>query len=138
MAVRGLDAMLAGLEPHLDPVAYVFCSAGEPEPAAVTAALAAFREAEGTSLILPADAARRHGFDPDPRLRRITLRVYSALDGVGLTAAVAQALARNEIACNVVAAFHHDHVFVPEVQAGRALAILEALQREVAMEVGLG
>ena len=60
-------------------------------------------------------------------MRRITLRVHSALDGVGLTAAVATALAGHGIACNMVAAFHHDHVFVPAARAEEALAILKTL-----------
>ena len=58
----------------------------------------------------------------------ITLNVYSALDGVGLTAAVATALARAGIACNMVAALNHDHVFVPIERAQEALAVLLALQ----------
>jgi hypothetical protein len=57
----------------------------------------------------------------------LTLTVHSALDGVGLTAAVASALADEGIPCNMVAAFHHDHVFVPEERAEEALAILRAL-----------
>ena len=52
----------------------------------------------------------------------------SALDGVGLTAAVSGALAAEAIPCNVVAAFHHDHIFVPSGMAERALAVLKALQ----------
>jgi hypothetical protein len=122
--------MLAGLAPHLDPCPYVFCSIETPAPDAVAGALATFREAEGMSLILPAESARSHNLDAGPRMRRIALGVHSALDGVGLTAAVARALADRGIACNTVAAFHHDHVFVPEAHADRALAILEALSRE--------
>ena len=60
-------------------------------------------------------------------MRRITLRVHSALDGIGLTAAVSAALTEAGIACNVVAALHHDHVFVPAPDAARALSALEAL-----------
>ena len=58
----------------------------------------------------------------------IRLNVYSALDGVGLTAAVAGALAEAGIACNMVAALNHDHVFVPADRATQALSILRALQ----------
>lgn len=53
-------------------------------------------------------------------MRCMTLQVYSALEGVGLTAAVSQTLAEHDIPCNIVAAFQHDHVFVPS-----ALLILE-------------
>jgi len=61
-------------------------------------------------------------------MKRIVLTANSALDGVGLTAAVASALAETDIPCNIVAAFRHDHVFVPSAMAERALAILKALQ----------
>lgn len=66
--------------------------------------------------------------DPDHLvMRQITLDVHSALDGVGLTAAVASALSDHGIACNVVAAHHHDHVFVPEAWAEEALTVLRDL-----------
>ena len=54
-------------------------------------------------------------------MARITLTGHSALDGVGLTAAVASALADAEIPCNMVAAFHHDHAFVPWEMRARAM-----------------
>jgi hypothetical protein len=80
-----------------------------------------FREREGISVLLPADPGTPLA------LRQITLDVPSALDGVGLTAAVAGALARAGIACNMVAAHHHDHVFVPEADADAAMDVLRAL-----------
>jgi hypothetical protein len=54
--------------------------------------------------------------------------VFSSLEGVGLTAAVASALSQADIACNMVAAYHHDHVFVPSNRADMAMEILTALQ----------
>jgi SAM-dependent methyltransferase len=62
----------------------------------------------------------------------LTLTVPSALDGVGLTAAVAAALAARGIPANVVAALRHDHVFVPEAMAGAALDALHARAAEAA------
>jgi hypothetical protein len=47
---------------------------------------------------------------------------------VGLTAVVSSALAEAGIACNVVAATRHDHLFVPIDRAADALAILRRLQ----------
>jgi uncharacterized protein len=61
-------------------------------------------------------------------MRRIVLQVFSALDGVGLTAAVATALANEGIPCNMTAGYHHDHVFVPSAMAERAVAVLRDLQ----------
>jgi len=120
---RETQAMISGMAPRLMAGDYVFV--GSADPAQRDRAIASFQEAEGLSLILPAEAMPEAG----PRMRLITLEVQSSLEGVGLTAAVSTALARDSIPCNIVAAFHHDHVFVPADMADRALAVLEALSR---------
>ena len=83
-------------------------------------AFALIHEEEGVTAICPQDSGD---------FARITLQVHSALEGVGLTAAVAGALAEAGIACNVVAGFHHDHLFVPWARRVEALAILQRLAR---------
>lgn len=128
-AVRDAQAMIAGMAPRLDSQLWHFCTTSEPGPLAQQA-LARFEEEEGTSLILPDAVARSHGFDTGLPMARITLQVHSALDGVGLTAAVAGVLARAGIPCNMVAAFHHDHAFVPWAQRAAALRLLEDLARQ--------
>lgn len=65
----------------------------------------------------------------------LVLRVRSALDAVGLTAAVAQELAGAGVSCNVVAGFHHDHLFVPYEGVDHAMELLEALSRRCAAGV---
>jgi hypothetical protein len=119
--------MIAGMSPDLKLGEYVFCAAGDRDWTALNP-LAMFREAEGVSLILERSAAEAAGFPAAAPMALITLNVYSALDGVGLTAAVAVALAEAGIACNMVAALNHDHVFVPVARADEAVAILRALQ----------
>ncbi|WP_299196649.1 ACT domain-containing protein [uncultured Erythrobacter sp.] len=119
--VSDLQGMLAGMEPvMLDIHGWVFLQDdGEPyfqEP------FATIREAEGTTFIMAADPT-----DEGPFFARITLSVHSDLEGVGLTAAVASTLAEAGIACNVIAAFHHDHLFVPWDRREEALALLERL-----------
>ena len=42
-------------------------------------------------------------------------------------AAFATALGQAGISCNVVAAFYHDHIFVAQADAQRAMAVLEGL-----------
>lgn len=132
--VRGAKEMLAGMSPGLVEGDYVFCSTEDAGLAdrARTHAIGWFKESEGMSLILPLTDARSLGFNCASPMRQITLSVYSALDGVGLTAAVAAALAEQGIPCNMVAAFHHDHVFVPRDLAEQALHLLQALQRRAA------
>lgn len=126
--VRDGAAMIAGMNPRLDLQPYVFCTGGTPH----AEALASFREDEGLSQILPFDAAHEAGYDVSLPMSRIVLEVHSALDGTGLTAAVSRALERAGIACNMVAAYHHDYVFVPQGDADRALGVLKRLQSEKA------
>jgi len=125
--VQGTREMIAALEPELRPGRFVFCHGPQDswwdlEP------IAMFREAEGVSLILEQRRAQAAGIAGDEVMGLITLNVYSALTGVGLTAAVSSALAAAGIACNMVAALRHDHVFVPFERAGEALSILRGLQ----------
>lgn len=122
--------MVAGMDAALVPGRYVYCSLppGAPEQAVLAEALAMFREAEGLSVLLSEDAAGRFGLAASPPMRQITLHVYSSLTGTGLTAAVAGALAARGIACNMIAATLHDHVFVPAERAEEALETLQALQ----------
>lgn len=127
-AVKDTQAMISGMAPVLDGAVYYFCTAPE---ALLPQALASFREDEGLSLILSEAVAVRHGLQNDLPMRRITLTVQSALDGVGLTAAVATALAQAGIACNMVAGTHHDHAFILADDAERAVALLEAVAAAV-------
>ncbi|ETX13755.1 hypothetical protein OCH239_06715 [Roseivivax halodurans JCM 10272] len=127
-ALRDRDEMLRHLRPELRPGRWVFVVSEDPELAAQARGF--FHEDEGLTLIVPEASARDAGLATDLPMRQITLAVESALNGVGLTAAVAEALARYGIPCNVVAAFHHDHIFVPADRAQDALAVLETLQRK--------
>ena len=122
--VRDTGAMIAGMDPAPTPGAWVFAT--DPPAAAMDHALATIREDEGLSVVLPEDVALAHGLDAAQPMRRIVLRVHSDLEGVGLTAAVAGALAAEGIACNMIAGRHHDHAFVPARDADRALAVLRA------------
>ncbi|MGE3875717.1 MAG: ACT domain-containing protein [Parvibaculaceae bacterium] len=117
---------MAGMTPTLTAGEFAFCATRDREliARASPGALGWFREEEGTTLILPLGEARTLGFTEAMSMRRIVLEVFSALDGVGLTEGVVTALARANIPCNIVAAYHHDHVFVPAALAERACAVL--------------
>ncbi|MFW5634300.1 MAG: ACT domain-containing protein [Erythrobacter sp.] len=121
--VGDLAQMLAGMAPVLHEQAFAFALLDEGD-ALPAEAFALVREEEGTTAILPADTA-------GPRFARITLSLHSALEGVGLTAAVSSLLAEKGIACNVVAGFHHDHLFVPWERRVEALGLLEGLAASV-------
>lgn len=115
-AIADPARMVAEMAPRLDQRAWRFVVVAD--DALPPEAFAFVREDEGVTAILPGE-----GGD----FARITLMVHSALEGVGLTAAVSGALAEAGIACNVVAGFHHDHLFVPWERRDEALAILQRL-----------
>ena len=106
----GLAALLRTLSPRLHEGAHVFTTVdGAVPPGAVVTV----REDEGLTVVLSRQQADELGFAYTFVAGWITLEVRSALDAVGLTAAVSRALADAGISANVVAAVHHDHVFVP-------------------------
>jgi uncharacterized protein len=136
--IRDRAAMIAGMTPQLMPGLFHFCSLTDPAQMAqaIPDAIGTFREAEGLSMILPDSTAQDMGLAQGRPLRLITLQVFSSLDGVGLTAAVAGVLADHGIACNMVAAFHHDHAFVPAATADQAVILLQSLAAETAHKPG--
>ncbi|MCB5182506.1 ACT domain-containing protein [Streptomyces antimicrobicus] len=127
-AERDLGALLRGMRPEWNEGRFVFCTL--PGETAVPEGLhpvATVLEPEGITLVLPQDTADAAGLRYDYVAGWITLRVHSALDAVGLTGAFAAELAAHGLSCNVIAGFHHDHLFVPEERAAEAVAVLEAL-----------
>ena len=109
--------MISGMTPVVRPGIYVFISTDDPAlfESLSPQAISTFKEAEGMSMLIPVELAEKSKLNFDHPMRCITLNVYSSLEGVGLTAAVSNALGDNGIPCNMIAALHHDHVFVPAV-----------------------
>ena len=133
-----LAQLLAALRPVLNPGVYVFARLAPGAPPAALEPLATFREAEGLTVVAEEAAALQAGLNVLFRAAWITLQVHSDLQAVGLTAAVAGALAEAGIACNVLAATCHDHLFVPVEQAAQALQCLRALQQRAMAPTGAG
>ena len=127
--ISDLSFLITNLAPVLAPKEYVFVSqsheslgeASELEP------IGLFHEFEGLSLIVPRERADSCELDYEGVFRMITLQVQSSLQAVGLTAVVAEALSRRGISANVVAAFYHDHLFIPSVRADEAMKTLVQL-----------
>ena len=83
--VKDTSAMISGMAPVLDDPLYHFCLLPDGTEALKSQALASFAEDEGLSVILTDQVARAAALASDLPMRRITLTVHSALDGVGLT-----------------------------------------------------
>lgn len=88
---------------------------------------APIREDEGLTVVVRLEAARANGIEPDFVAAWLTLEVHSALEAVGLTAAVSRALADEGIACNMFAGYHLDHLLVPADAADSAARAIQAL-----------
>jgi uncharacterized protein len=131
-AITDLTTLLRTMHPRRHPGTYVFATLPPGAACDPSAVVALVREPEGTSVVMAEADAVAAGLTLTFPCAWITLSVHSDLAAVGLTAAVARALADEGIACNVVAGAHHDHLFVPTDRADDAMAALAALQRGVA------
>ncbi len=85
------------------------------------------QETEGMTLVLHQADADRFGWPYDFLAGWITLQVHSDLAAVGLTARISAELAQAEIACNMIAGYYHDHLFVPVEKVDQTMKILYAL-----------
>ena len=123
-AESNLNILLKSLNPKLHDGEYVFCMTNDHSVIDSNEIVMIFRESEGTTLILGKETADRIKLDYSFIAAWITLTVHSSLDTIGLTAFFSNALAREGISCNVVAAFYHDHLFVKKEDAAKAMEIL--------------
>ncbi|MBI5951459.1 MAG: ACT domain-containing protein [Chloroflexi bacterium] len=122
-----LSRLIKGMKPELNEGEYVYCLADTKAQAVVLDPLCYFLEKEGVTVVLPREKADTLKIPYSTICAWITLTVHSSLEAVGLTAAVAKSLTEANISCNVVAAFYHDHIFVPVKDAKRALRVLKEL-----------
>ena len=133
--VCDLKTLVASMSPRLNSGVFAFIGvAGDHKPAWENV-VAAIREPEGLSLVVPLEVAEQLGAAVLFRAAWITLTVHSDLQAVGLTAAFSRALTDVGISCNVVAGAYHDHIFVPHEQASDAMAVLVSLQRAAALDL---
>lgn len=123
--VKELDQLLSAMKPRMTNDEFVFCTVvGELSNYAHLRPVATFLELEGLTLVLLKHQAQNAGLKYESSFRQITLTVHSSLEAVGLTAAVSAKLASKGISANVIAAYYHDHVFVPYDKAEQALLAL--------------
>ena len=119
-----LAQLIQHMNPTLNEGEFVFVSVPNTEAIPTSDVVSIFQEKEGKTLILNRQKADKLNFSYDFVSAWITLEVHSDLNAVGLTAAFSQALTQNNISCNVVAGYYHDHIFVNYQDRDRALATL--------------
>lgn len=127
MSSKNNTGLIKKIAPKLIKGQYVFVSTNDPFDIPSEEIVCQFREKEGITLILEKSLADQKGYSYSFVAAWITLTVNSSLEEVGLTARVSAALTEECISCNAIAAYHHDHIFVPYRHADRAISILRKL-----------
>lgn len=120
-----LTELLRSMAPELHEVPYGF---GLMQGGAwVPGAFAMIAEEEGMTVVATEAVLIAQGIEHQPGWARISLKVHSDLQAVGLTAAISAALTAQGISANVIAGYHHDHVFVQWARRADAMAAVQAL-----------
>ena len=121
---RNLDKLLKTMKPKLNPGEYVFCSVVDLQQINMSEIISFFREGEGITIIVERQIADRLQLEYTFIAAWITLTVHSSLEAVGLTSAFSKALTEENISCNVVAGYFHDHIFVDKKDSEKAMKAL--------------
>ena len=124
---KNLTALIQGMTPKLNTGEYVFCTVKDVSKINRNDTICEFKEAEGTTIIMNRLKADVLKLNYDYVASWITLTVHSSLDAVGLTALFSTELAKNNISCNVVAGYYHDHIFVHKKDTDTAIEVLKNL-----------
>ncbi len=103
---------------------YVFCSIIDINKISMNNIICSFKESEGYSIIISKEEATSNNLPFYFISAWITLNIDSTLDSVGLTSSFSRELTKAGISCNVIAAYHHDHIFVPYLDKHKAMKIL--------------
>ncbi|PTT38984.1 acetyltransferase [Chryseobacterium sp. HMWF028] len=126
---KDLSILLQNMEPILNAGEYVFCIVENlNEVPDIEKNLFFFREAEAVTIVLEKSIADKWSLEYNYISSWITLNIHSSLEAVGLTAAFANALKKENISCNVVAAYFHDHIFISKKDAEKAMKALHTLR----------
>jgi len=125
MSTEEIHSIPRSLNPILHPGEYVFCTVSDFQSIPFDQILFIFKEEEGYTIVLPRQIANNLRLEYTYMAAWITLGIITSLDIVGLTARFSTALANGGISCNVVAAYHHDHIFVEYKDGNKALTLLE-------------
>ncbi|CAD7931296.1 unnamed protein product [Amoebophrya sp. A25] len=127
---HALWTLVQSLKPVLNPGTYVFGSLSPAEVSKIPREDTAceFKEKEGVAIVMEKEKAKKHGIKVSPfEASWIQLDTYSAVEACGLTSVFSRALTQGGVSCNIIAGFHHDHLFVAKEDTVKAMNILHGL-----------
>lgn len=128
-----INSLLRNLQPILSPETYVFTTTTQPLSSLLLSTLQPiliFHEAEGLTLITTRDSAQAHSLEYTFPCRKISLKVHSSLEAVGMMTAISSKLTELGVTSNVVSGYYHDHIFVAEGKEEITMKGLEELTKE--------
>lgn len=125
-----LQSLIANMEPILNDGEYVFVSLSSIESIPSAMIVSTMKEKEGITVVLSKADAENLGLKFEFVASWITLNIHSSLEAVGLTAAFSTELGRNDISCNVIAGFYHDHIFVDKKDKNKAMDVLWGMTKK--------
>ena len=117
------------MEPVLNDGEYVFTTVSETALKLIPRAdtICEIKEQEGITVVISKENAIQLGLSFEYIASWITLNIHSSLEAVGLTAAFSTELSKYGISCNVIAGYFHDHIFVDQKDAEKAVKVLKSM-----------
>lgn len=127
--ITNLESLIANMEPILNEGEYVFVTVQNTDAIPRDLTICEIKEKEGITLVLPRSVAEELHLSFDFIAAWITLNIHSSLEAVGLTAAFSSELGKNNISCNVIAGYYHDHIFVDTKESEKAMDVLKFMSK---------